>query len=179
MTDTNMPELTLTPDTAAAAEMPTLTLTPEAPATPAAPEVKKEVEPVVLDDSMLTEQEKAAVNEFAKKIDVRDTNQVLQYGAAAQKSVASFSENALSNVRNKDMGEIGEDLSRLVVELKGFGAEEEKKGLAGLFKKTGNKLEIHEGPVQQGGDQRGQDRPESGEPSDRPAEGRGHVRPDV
>ena len=141
MTDTNMPELTLTPDTAAAAEMPTLTLTPEAPATPAAPEVKKEVEPVVLDDSMLTEQEKAAVNEFAKKIDVRDTNQVLQYGAAAQKSVASFSENALSNVRNKDMGEIGEDLSRLVVELKGFGAEEEKKGLAGLFKKTSNKLE--------------------------------------
>ena len=71
MTDTNMPELTLTPDTAAAAEMPTLTLTPEAPATPAAPEVKKEVEPVVLDDSMLTEQEKAAVNEFAKRSEER------------------------------------------------------------------------------------------------------------
>ena len=141
MTDNNMPELTLAPDTAAAAEIPTLTLTPEAPATPAAPEVKKEVEPVVLDDSMLTEQEKAAVNEFAKKIDVRDTNQVLQYGAAAQKSVASFSESALANVRNKDMGEIGEDLSRLVVELKGCGAPEEKKGLAGLFKKTGNRIE--------------------------------------
>ena len=141
MTDNNMPGLTLAPDTAAAAEIPTLTLTPEAPATPAAPEVKKEVEPVVLDDSMLTEQEKAAVNEFAKKIDVRDTNQVLQYGAAAQKSVASFSESALANVRNKDMGEIGEDLSRLVVELKGFGAPEEKKGLAGLFKKTGNRIE--------------------------------------
>ena len=141
MTDNNMPELTLAPDTAAAAEIPTLTLTPEAPATPAAPEAKKEVEPVVLDDSMLTEQEKAAVNEFAKKIDVRDTNQVLQYGAAAQKSVASFSESALANVRNKDMGEIGEDLSRLVVELKGFGTPEEKKGLAGLFKKTGNRIE--------------------------------------
>ena len=141
MTDNNMPELTLAPDTAAAAEIPTLTLTPEAPATPAAPEVKKEVEPVVLDDSMLTEQERAAVNEFSKKIDVRDTNQVLQYGAAAQKSVASFSESALANVRNKDMGEIGEDLSRLVVELKGFGAPEEKKGLAGLFKKTGNRIE--------------------------------------
>ena len=141
MTDNNMPELTLAPDTAAAAEIPTLTLTPEAPATPAAPEVKKEVEPVVLDDSMLTEQERAAVNEFSKKIDVRDTNQVLQYGAAAQKSVASFSESALVNVRNKDMGEIGEDLSRLVVELKGFGAPEEKKGLAGLFKKTGNRIE--------------------------------------
>ena len=134
MTDNNMPELTLAPDTAAAAEIPALTLTPEAPATPAtpaAPEVKKEVEPVVLDDSMLTEQERAAVNEFSRKIDVRDTNQVLQYGAAAQKSVASFSESALANVRNKDMGEIGEDLSRLVVELKGFGAQEEKKGLAG------------------------------------------------
>ena len=141
MTNNNMPELTLAPDTAAAAEIPTLTLTPEAPATPAAPEAKKEIEPVVLDDSMLTEQEKAAVNEFAKKIDVRDTNQVLQYGAAAQKSVASFSESALANVRNKDMGEIGEDLSRLVVELKGFGAPEEKKGLAGLFKKTGNRIE--------------------------------------
>ena len=140
MTDNNMPELTLAPDTAAA-EIPTLTLTPEAPATPAAPEAKKEVEPVVLDDSMLTEQEKVAVNEFAKKIDVRDTNQVLQYGAAAQKSVASFSESALANVRNKDMGEIGEDLSRLVVELKGFGTPEEKKGLAGLFKKTGNRIE--------------------------------------
>ena len=141
MTDNNMPGLTLAPDTAAAAEIPTLTLTPEAPTTPAAPEVKKEVEPVVLDDSMLTEQERAAVNEFSKKIDVRDTNQVLQYGAAAQKSVASFSESALANVRNKDMGEIGEDLSRLVVELKGFGAPEEKKGLAGLFKKTGNRIE--------------------------------------
>ena len=141
MTDNNLPELTLTPDTATAVEIPSLTLTPEAPATPAAPEVKKEVEPVVLDESMLTEQERAAVNEFSKKIDVRDTNQVLQYGAAAQKSVASFSESALANVRNKDMGEIGEDLSRLVVELKGFGAAEEKKGLAGLFKKTGNRIE--------------------------------------
>ena len=143
MSDNRMPELTLAPDTAAAAEIPTLTLDPVAPATPATPAVeeKKEVEPVVLDDSMLTEQEKAAVNEFSKKIDIRDTNQVLQYGAAAQKSVASFSENALANVRNKDMGEIGEELGRLVVELKGFGDGEEKKGLAGLFKKAGNKLE--------------------------------------
>ena len=65
---------------------------------------------------------------------------ILQYGAAAQKNVASFSENALTNVRNKDLGEIGEDLSKLVVELKGFGGEE-KKGLAGLFKKGANKLE--------------------------------------
>ena len=90
---------------------------------------------------LLTEEEKQAVEAFSHKIDIRDTNQVLQYGAAAQKSVASFSENALNNVRSKDMGEIGEDLSRLVVELKGFGEEDEKKGLFGLFKKASNKLE--------------------------------------
>ena len=102
---------------------------------------EKKIEPVEMDDKLLTEEEKKAVEEFSHKIDIRDTNQVLQYGAAAQKSVASFSENALSNVRGKDMGEIGEDLSRLVVELKGFGEDEEKKGLKGLFKKAGNKLE--------------------------------------
>ena len=140
MTDEKIPELTLTPDTAAAAaELPTLTLTPEAPDVPK--EGEKPIEPVNLDENLLTEAEKKAVEEFSRKIDIRDTNQVLQYGAAAQKSVAAFSENALSNVRAKDMGQIGDDLSRLVVELKGFGEDEEKKGLFGLFKKAGNKLE--------------------------------------
>ena len=140
MTENKMPQLTLNP-TETAVEMPTLTLTPEAPATPAVPEVKKAVEPVVLDDSMLTEEEKAAVEEFSKKIDIRDTNQILQYGAAAQKSVASFSEGALGNVRNKDLGEVGNDLSRLVVELKGFTALEKPKGLKGLFYKAGESVE--------------------------------------
>ena len=142
MTDNMMPELTLTPDdtaTAAAVEVPSLTLTPEAPEVPK--EEEKKIEPVEMDDKLLTEEEKQAVEAFSHKIDIRDTNQVLQYGAAAQKSVASFSENALNNVRSKDMGEIGEDLSRLVVELKGFGEEDEKKGLFGLFKKASNKLE--------------------------------------
>jgi len=142
MTDNMMPELTLTPDDTAAATAvpPALTLTPDAPEMPQQEE-KKKIEPVEMDDKLLTEEEKKAVEEFSHKIDIRDTNQVLQYGAAAQKSVASFSENALNNVRGKDMGEIGEDLSRLVVELKGFGEDEEKKGLKGLFKKAGNKLE--------------------------------------
>ena len=140
MTENKIPQLTLNP-TETAVEMPTLTLTPEAPATPAIPEVKKAVEPVVLDDSMLTEEEKAAVEEFSKKIDIRDTNQILQYGAAAQKSVASFSEGALGNVRNKDLGEVGNDLSRLVVELKGFTALEKPKGLKGLFYKAGESVE--------------------------------------
>ena len=142
MTDNMMPELTLTPDdtaAAAAVEVPSLTLTPEAPEVPK--EEEKKIEPVEMDDKLLTEEEKQAVEAFSHKIDIRDTNQVLQYGAAAQKSVASFSENALNNVRSKDMGEIGEDLSRLVVELKGFGEEDEKKGLFGLFKKASNKLE--------------------------------------
>ena len=138
-----MPELTLTPDTTAAAEeVPTLTLEPSAPATPAAPEHEKPAaEPVKLDDSMLSDAEKKAVEEFSKKIDIMDSNMILQYGAAAQKNVASFSESALSSVRTKDLGEVGKSLSELVVELKGFGEEEEKKGFFGKFKKAGNKLE--------------------------------------
>ena len=138
-----MPELTLTPDTTAAAEeVPTLTLEPSAPATPAAPAPEKPAaEPVKLDDSMLSDAEKKAVEEFSKKIDIMDSNMILQYGAAAQKNVASFSESALSSVRTKDLGEVGKSLSELVVELKGFGEEEEKKGFFGKFKKAGNKLE--------------------------------------
>lgn len=137
MADNQIPELTLEP-TAAAAAVPELKL--ENIPTPATEE-KKAVEPVQIDESMLTEEEKAAVEEFSKKIDINDTNLVLNYGAAAQKSVASFSENALSSVRNKDLGEIGETLSHLVVEVKGFG-KEEKKGVFGLFQKSKDKLEL-------------------------------------
>mgnify|MGYP000669686064 CR=1 FL=1 len=138
MTDNMMPELTLEP-TAAAEAVPQLTLEPTAPEVPE-PEEKK-IEPVEMDEKLLTDEEKKAVEEFSHKIDVRDTNMILQYGAAAQKSVAGFSESALNNVRSKDLGEIGQDLSRLVVELKGFGDGEEKKGFMGLFKKAGNRLE--------------------------------------
>ena len=139
-----MPELTLAPQAVEA--VPALTLEPEldTPATPAPPAVepaKPEVEPVKLDESMLSDAEKQAVADFSKKIDIMDSNMILQYGAAAQKNVASFSENALASVRTKDLGEVGESLAELVVELKGFGAEEEKKGFLGMFKKAGNKLE--------------------------------------
>ena len=138
MTENMTPELTLTPtETETAAAVPELTLEPTA----AEQVEEKKIEPVELDDKLLTEQEKKAVEEFSKKIDITDTNMVLQYGAAAQKSVAGFSENALSNVRSKDLGEVGADLSELVVQLKGFGSGEEKKGLAGLFRKAGNKIE--------------------------------------
>ena len=136
----NIPELTLSPDTAAEA-VPQLTLTPEAPAAPAQEEAKPEVTPVQMDENLLSDAEKQAVEAFSKKIDLTDSQMILQYGAAAQKNVAGFSENALNSVRTKDLGEVGKSLSELVVELKGFGEEEEKKGLFGFFKKTGNKLE--------------------------------------
>ena len=139
----NEVKLTLGNESAAAAEEIKLTLgdTPVTPATPKVEEKKPEVEPVKLDDSMLSESEKKAVEEFAAKIDITDSSLVLQYGAAAQKNVAGFSENALASVRTKDLGQVGDALSNLVVELKSFGEEEEKKGFLGLFKKAGNKLE--------------------------------------
>ena len=133
-----MPELTLD-GAAARVETPQLVLGNEAPA---APEPEKKVEPVKIDESMLTEAERKMVDDFSKKIDIGDSQMVLQYGAAAQKSVASFSESALNAVRTKDLGEVGDTLSNLVVELKGFGEEEEKGGIFGFFKKTSNKLEV-------------------------------------
>ena len=134
-----MPKLTLDPSRTDA--VPQLTLDPAAPAAPAPETAKPEATPVRLDENLLNDAEKQAVEAFSKKIDLTDSNLILQYGAAAQKNVASFSENALNSVRTKDLGEVGKSLSELVVELKGFGEEEEKKGLFGLFKKTGSKLE--------------------------------------
>ncbi|MPM53725.1 TelA-like protein [bioreactor metagenome] len=81
------------------------------------------------------------MEEFSKKIDISDSNMILQYGAAAQKNVAGFSESALSSVKTKDLGDVGKSLSELVVELKGFGEDDEKKGLLGMFKKAGNRVE--------------------------------------
>ena len=134
-----MPNLTLDAN-AAQAEMPQLTLGAEPPAAPVVEE--KKPEPVKIDDSMLTEAERKYVDEFAKKIDISDSQMILNYGVAAQKSVASFSENALSNVRNKDLGEIGDTLTSLTIELKNLGQEEEDKGgIFGFFKKASNKME--------------------------------------
>ena len=122
---------------------PTLTLEPDlgeakpaAPAVPEAEAVKKEME-----QTILTPEEQQMVDSFAQKIDIENTNQILQYGAGTQKKMADFSETALKNVRTKDLGEVGETLSNLVVEVKGFG-QEEKKGFAGLFHKQKDKLEL-------------------------------------
>ena len=137
------PELTLDPDTAAAAQAPTLTLDPTpvpAQTEAEAAEQEREANAVKVDESILTEAERKMVDEFAQKIDITDSNLVLQYGAAAQKNIAAFSENALGKVRTKDLGEVGDALSDLVVELKNFG-QEEKKGVFGFFQKKKNELE--------------------------------------
>ena len=135
--DEFIPSLTLDPNgTAAAAavqDAPAPTLTTDAPAAAAetaAPVEKPDIE-------KLSPAEQAAVKEFAGKIDVMNTEQVMNYGAAAQKNVAQFSETALNTVRTKDLGEAGTMLSDLVVELQGMNFDEsEKKGLMGLFRKS-------------------------------------------
>ncbi len=113
-------------------------------APPAAPDVlsvTKDAAAVKLDMSQLTEAEQQMVREFAKKIDITDTNAVLTYGASSQKNIADFSTHTLENVRTKDMGEVGDMLAGLVVQLKGFNyGENEKKGLFGLRKRLRNQI---------------------------------------
>ncbi|MEG1720553.1 MAG: toxic anion resistance protein [Pseudoflavonifractor sp.] len=161
MTENNdmMPQLTLSPEgmdpalteTAAAVaeatmktpEAPNLTLNPTVTATPedaALLQKTRDENAVKLDESQLTEAERKMVNEFSEKIDITDSNVVLQYGASAQKNIAGFSENTLNSVKTKDLGEIGDALSGLVVQLKGFSAPE-KKGIAGFFQKKRNEME--------------------------------------
>lgn len=93
-----------------------------------------------LDDSVLSDEERRQVDEFAKQIDLHNSTAILQYGVGTQKKMADFSGNALENVRTKDLGEVGEMLSDVVTQLKGFD-EEEDKGFLGLFKKPAHKLE--------------------------------------
>ena len=106
----------------------------------------EEVIPAPLDASSLTEEEKKMVEEFAKKIDITQTDTVMQFGASAQKKISDFSESTLNNVKTKDLGEIGNVISDLVVELKGFDIDKdsESKGffsLFNIFKKAGNSFE--------------------------------------
>nr|WP_295279227.1 toxic anion resistance protein [uncultured Blautia sp.] len=122
---------------------PTLTLDPvldepknETVLQPEAETVKKEMEQTVL-----SPEEQQMVDSFAKKIDIENTNQILQYGAGTQKKMADFSDAALENVRTQDLGEVGELITQVVGELRDFDAAEEEKGFLGFFKKQGNKVE--------------------------------------
>lgn len=122
-----MPSLTLEPDLEEKSE----TVVAAAPVA----ETPKIPEPV------LTPEEQQIVREFAAKIDVENTAQIMQYGAGMQKKMADFSDAALTNVRAQDLGEVGELIVNVVGELKGFDTEEEK-GFFGFFKKQANKLEV-------------------------------------
>jgi len=140
------PELTLTPDlntATATAEVsaPQLTLEPmqSETAVKEADQAARDAKAVKLDESMLSEAERKMVDDFAQKIDITDSNLVLQYGAAAQKNIAGFSESALSKVRTKDLGEVGDALAGLVGELQNFG-QEEKSGIFGFFQKKKNDI---------------------------------------
>ena len=95
-----------------------------------------------LDMSNLTPAEQRQVTEFAGKIDVSNSNQIMQYGAAAQRKIAGFSESALSNVRTKDLGETGDMISNLVMELKGFEIEDTDRGFLSIFKRGSNRLQL-------------------------------------
>ncbi|MBE6611879.1 MAG: toxic anion resistance protein [Ruminococcaceae bacterium] len=129
MDNNTMPELTLTPFENKTAEMPTPETAPK-PIEESAPEMAV----------VLTPEEQRMVDDFAAKIDITDPNIVLQYGAGSQQKIANFSDTALSNVKTKDLGEVGEMITGLVGELREFDAEE-SKGFLGFFKKQGNKIE--------------------------------------
>lgn len=118
-------------------EAPVLTLDPFGETKEEVVEVKEEQ---VEELDVLTPEEKKMVADFAAKIDLRSSNAILQYGAGAQKKIADFSESALENVKTKDLGEVGDMLAGVVMELKSFDEEEEEKGIFGFFKKGGNKL---------------------------------------
>lgn len=133
MSDEYIPSLTLDPNAsadAAAAEIPADMEIPEAA------EVEVPVEKLEL--SKFSEAEQAAIRQFASTIDVTNSEQIMAYGAAAQKNISEFSGAALNSVRTKDLGETGEMLSDLVVQLKSmdFDGQEEKKGFLGIFKKA-------------------------------------------
>lgn len=124
------PSLTLDPF-AGAESKPELTLeVPQA----------KAVEQVV-EENPLTPEEQRMVDEFARQININDSNLVMQYGAGAQKKIADFSDTALDNVKTQDLGEVGNMLTSMVVELKKFDVDEEDKGIFGFFKKGANKIE--------------------------------------
>ncbi len=125
-------------------EAPVLTLEPfaqeKADIIPTKEEQSMQEMTAEIPETSLTPEEQKMVNDFAAQIDITNTQLVLQYGAGCQKKIADFSENALNNVRTKDMGEIGQMLTDVVSELRNF-EEEEEKGFLGLFKKSGHKLE--------------------------------------
>ena len=124
---------------------PTLTFdvapeTKEAPAPTASSELAEQAADPAFSENNLTPEELQMVNEFSQKIDLHNSQAILQYGVGTQKKMADFSEAALNNVRTKDRGEVGSMRSSLVIDLKSFDVTEQDKGFKGLFKKSSNKI---------------------------------------
>ena len=120
---------------------PELTFQPFGEEVPDLKVVKEEkVEEKIIDEIQLTEEEKKMVDQFVDKIEISNSNSILQYGVGAQKKISDFSQSALNDVKTKDLGEIGEILSSVVLELKNFEDCEEKKGIFGFFKKGKDKI---------------------------------------
>ena len=124
---------------------PTLTFdvapeTKEAPAPAASSELAEQAADPAFSENNLTPEELQMVNEFSQKIDLHNSQAILQYGVGTHKKMADFSEAALNNVRTKDLGEVGNMLSSLVIDLKSFDVTEQDKGFKGLFKKSSNKI---------------------------------------
>ena len=122
-------------------ETPSLTLEPELDLEPAQKAAPVPAEEPAIPQPVLSPAEQKMVAEFAAKIDIENTNQILQYGAGTQKKMADFSDTALANVRTQDLGEVGDLLVNVMGELKGLDQEEEK-GIFGFFKKQSNRLEL-------------------------------------
>ena len=122
-------------------ETPSLTLEPELDLEPAQKAAPVPAEEPAIPQPVLSPAEQKMVADFAAKIDIENTNQILQYGAGTQKKMADFSDTALANVRTQDLGEVGDLLVNVMGELKGLDQEEEK-GIFGFFKKQSNKLEL-------------------------------------
>lgn len=117
----------------------TLELVPTVETAPAIP-LPEEIDAEYLNQINLTEEELKTVDDFSGKIDLNDSAIILQYGAACQKKIAEFSDNALAGVRTKDLGETSDMIADLVAELKGFDVTTEEKGFLGIFKKAGSEV---------------------------------------
>lgn len=113
---------------------------PKAPAAEAEKSLQTQAEQI--SESVLSPEEVKQAEDFAKKIDLTNSEAILSYGAGTQKKMADFSEKTLDSVRTKDMGEVGNMVTDLIVQLKNFDVDEEEKGIRGLFHKGRNKVEV-------------------------------------
>ena len=138
--ETAMPELAPTLDISAAPSMPTLTLpneqAPLANVQPVQPAAETQIPEV-----KFSPEEQQVITAFAERIDITDSSLVLGYGAAAQSKISKFTDSALEKVRTHDLGEAGDLMSQLMVQLKGF-TDEEPRGFLGIFRKAQSQVEL-------------------------------------